>query len=262
MSHTNSARRAFTLIEFLIVLSIMLIVAGFLLPMVASLLKPRSPAASQTTDTGVYRYVVVVLDASGSMDETMDGNSGKIVKMDAAKNALLKAFTTVPEHTHIGILVFSATNLAYDWVYPLGPYRRGDVVAAVLKPEPGGGTPLGEYIEKAAASLLLKKSTNATLQMVVVTDGEANNKPLMEQAANDALAAGIKIDVVGVAMEKDNALATRVSSYCTANDAQALEKVLGELLAEAPESESVQEAPAPPTTPEPEPVQEAPAPAP
>ena len=73
--------------------------------------------------------VVIVLDASGSMDRPMPGSSMR--KMDAAKAALREVLKRVPSDTQIGLLVFSGANVSNDWVYSLGP--RDD--AKLEKPE-------------------------------------------------------------------------------------------------------------------------------
>ena len=66
--------------------------------------------------------VVIVLDASGSMNDTMrDAQGRQVRKIDAAKAALYEVLNQVPETTHIGLFVFSSTKGAGLWFYELGP---------------------------------------------------------------------------------------------------------------------------------------------
>ena len=66
--------------------------------------------------------VVIVLDASGSMNDPMRDAQGKEVKkIDAAKAALYEVLNNVPETTHIGLFVFSSTKGNGVWFYELGP---------------------------------------------------------------------------------------------------------------------------------------------
>jgi len=90
--------------------------------------------------------VVIVLDASGSMKNKMRGTSMK--KMDAAKVAIQEVLKQVPVDTHIGLLVFSSSNLNEDWVYPLGPRDDAKLSKAISLPQAGGRTPWGRILRK------------------------------------------------------------------------------------------------------------------
>src|SRR6266542_1914536 len=82
--------------------------------------------------------VVIVLDGSGSMAGHLPGSN--MNKMTAAKAALKQVLKSVPENTHIGLLVFSAKGVETDWIYPLGPRDDGRLMQAIDRPQPGGGT--------------------------------------------------------------------------------------------------------------------------
>ena len=71
---------------------------------------PLGQAQVQVTDN-----VVVVVDASGSMDTHMAGTGRD--RMSVAKDALKQVLDQIPDTTHVGILVFPRGNC----VYPLGP---------------------------------------------------------------------------------------------------------------------------------------------
>lgn len=178
--------------------------------------------------------VVIVLDASGSMRETMKGT--RIVKMTAAKQALHQVLQHVPETTHIGLLVFSSANVKDPWVYPLGPRDEMKLKAAIDLPQPKGGTPLGKFIKKGADRLLEEREKQhgyGSYRLLVVTDGEAGDKSFMKHATGLLLQRGvITLDVIGVDMAGRHTLATQSHSYRQANDPESLTRAVQEVFAE------------------------------
>ena len=119
-----------------------------------------------------YNNVVIVLDASGSMNDVMRGTT--VQKMKAAKSALIKVIDQIPENTNVGLLVFGSSNVQDDWVYPLGPINREMLETAIQLPMPEGRTPLGAYIKKGADRLLDQRKKQfgyGTYRLLVVTDG-------------------------------------------------------------------------------------------
>ncbi len=183
--------------------------------------------------------VVIVLDASGSMGETMRGTG--VRKIDAAKKALKEVIKHVPADTQIGILVFSASNLSNDWVYPLGPRDDAKLMRAIDKPEPGGRTPLGQYTKVGADALLRQRKAQygyGSYRLLVVTDGEAGDPELVDKYVPESMARGIVIDAIGVDMRSDHTLATKVNSYRRANDPRALKTAVAEVFAEVADSGS------------------------
>jgi hypothetical protein len=187
--------------------------------------------------------VVLVLDASGSMKDPMPGGRG--TKMAAAKAALKTVLSQIPPTTHIGLLVFSARNLPDPWVYPLGPRKDAQLMAAIDLPDPYGNTPLGRYIKEGADRLLRERAAQfgyGTYRLLVVTDGEAQDRDLVDRYAPEVLARGITMDVIGVAMRQDHTLARKAHSYRRANDAASLQRAVAEVLAEVtrPQTDTAQ----------------------
>jgi hypothetical protein len=177
--------------------------------------------------------VVIVLDASGSMGSNMPHSS--VMKMDAAKSALKEVIREVPWDTNIGLLVFSAGNLDVDWVYPLGPRSDDKLLAAIDRPEPFGGTPLGEYLKMGADRLLKQRAEQygyGTYRLLVVTDGEAGDPDLVERFVPEIIARGIIIDVIGVDMASRHTLATKVHSYRSADNPGELKTAIADVFAE------------------------------
>jgi Mg-chelatase subunit ChlD len=177
--------------------------------------------------------VVIVLDASGSMAGRLPGSN--MDKMTAAKAALKQVLKSVPESTHIGLLVFSARGVETDWIYPLGPRDDARLMQAIDRPQPGGGTPLGAYLKKGSDRLLQERAKQfgyGTFRLLVVTDGEAGDQELVERYTPEVIARGIKVDVIGVAMNQRHTLATRVHSYRSANDPASLQRAVAEVFGE------------------------------
>lgn len=178
-------------------------------------------------------YVVIVLDASGSMKQGLAGTGAD--KMTAAKAALKEVLQKVPQSTHIGLLVFSAANLRNDWVYPLGPRHDAELMRAIDLPQPNSGTPLGAYIKKGADRLLEERAKQfgyGTYRLLIVTDGEAQDQPLVDRYTPELVSRGITVDVIGVGMNQRHTLATKVRSYRAANDPASLRRALSEVFAE------------------------------
>jgi hypothetical protein len=69
-------------------------------------------------------------------------------------------------------------------------------------------------------------------RLLVVTDGEANDIPLMIKWSNDITRKGIRLDVIGVGMDKDHSLSKVAHSYKKGNDLDSLRKAMVEGLAE------------------------------
>ena len=156
-------------------------------------------------------------------------------KMTAAKAALKRVLKSVPENTHIGLLVFSAKGVETDWIYPLGPRDDAKLTQAIDRPQPGGGTPLGAYLKKGTDRLLQERAKQfgyGTFRLLVVTDGEAGDQDLVERYTPEVIARGIKVDVIGVAMNQRHTLATRVHSYRSANDPASLQRAVAEVFGE------------------------------
>lgn len=177
--------------------------------------------------------VIILLDTSGSMNDPMPGTG--IRKMTVAQEALATVMNQISPDTHVGLLVFSSVNRPDDWVYPLGPLDMPRLTEALSSLTPGGNTPLGIYIKKAADRLLEERQKNfgyGTYKLLIVTDGEAQDRILVDRYTPDVISRGITMDVIGVAMKQDHTLATHVHSYRRADDPQALTQALIQVFAE------------------------------
>ncbi len=189
-------------------------------------------SALLTDSVTADQHVVVVLDDSGSMGERMRGR--RETKMEAAKNALITVLEQLPEDTVVGVLLLNGPDNGQSWVIPLGPIDRQSMRSAIQGIRTRSGTPLGKFMKVGADALLELRDDRhyGTYRLLIVTDGEANDKRLVEQYLPDILSRGISVDVIGVAMRGDHSLATKVHSYRRADDPDTLTRALSEIFAE------------------------------
>lgn len=197
--------------------------AAAMLMLAASLFASTYASAQQT--------VVIVFDDSGSMDETM--RSTGVRRIDAAKRALSNVLEQLPADTQVGVLALNSRVAGSPWVVPLGtidPSWRANVASL----EAVGGTPLGEYLKAAADALLEARARQiyGEYRLLVVTDGEANDSDLVDTYLPQVLARGLTIDAIGVDMESDHSLATKVNSYRRADDDSSLQEAISQVFAE------------------------------
>jgi hypothetical protein len=180
-------------------------------------------------------YVVVVIDDSGSMDELMSTKSGRIRRIDAAKNALRTVLGNIPDGTKVGLFALNRQGAEGNWLYPLATAERDALQGVVDSIEANGGTPLGRSMKAATDSLLAARDTDpfGTFRLLVVTDGEATDAVLLEQYIPDIVSRGITIDVIGVDMQNDHSLATKVHQYRRADDAESLNQAVAAVFAES-----------------------------
>lgn len=190
---------------------------------------------SQAQAASVHNSTVIVLDASGSMDEFMrDERTGRNVqKMAAAKDALKGVLRQVPADTHVGLLVFS--NGRNAWAYELSPLDIPRMELAIDRIRHDGGTPLGAAIKIGADALLADRGAQhgvGRYQLLVVTDGQASDEGVMRRYAPMVPERGIRLDVIGVAMPggEDHDLARFAHSYQAVDNAVKLQTTLAQLV--------------------------------
>jgi len=181
--------------------------------------------------------IVVVVDASGSMNWKMTGGT----KMDLAKDALWEVLSKVPDTTNIGIVVFGRGKKS--WIYELGPKNDETLRQAIYEIRTGGGTPLGSYIKHGADRLLEQRKNQfgyGSYRLVIVTDGEADSGSetrMMKNFAPEVISRGLSLDVIGVNMKEKHALSdVQGSRYMSADNPESLKASLREVVAEVGDS--------------------------
>ncbi|MBN2021497.1 MAG: VWA domain-containing protein [Pirellulales bacterium] len=183
---------------------------------------------------GAGLNVVVVLDDSGSMQGRL-ASDARMTRMDAAKQALLTVLDKLPPDAKVGILALNSQNRSGEpWIHPLTTIDPDKLRQAVQGIRASGNTPLGQRMMNGANAILKLRAKQhyGTYRLLVVTDGEATDGPILERNLPNILARGIWIDVIGVDMDQGHSLATQVQTYREADDPASLEKAIAEVFAE------------------------------
>lgn len=189
--------------------------------------------ANAQTQPQQHDNIVIILDASGSMSNAMPGTSQS--KMQVAKTALKKVLDQTPATTQVGLLVFSGRNKKSDWLQPLGSVNRDQLNEALEKLRPEGSTPLGRYLKIGADQLLEQRGKQlnfGTSTLLIVTDGQATDMNMVDGYTPDILGRGIRMDVIGVAMDDEHSLARKVHRYRRADNPEALDQAIAQTMAE------------------------------
>ncbi len=178
--------------------------------------------------------VVVVLDDSGSMDNNMRTDRGRVRRIGAAKDALTQVLSQLSTETRVGVLALNSQVEGTHWVVPLAPLSDNDWRGQIRSIQAAGGTPLGEYLKQGADALLTARAARpyGSYRLLILTDGEASDQMLVDAYLPSILARGLMVDVIGVDMDGEHSLALRAHSYRRADDAAALEQALAEVFAE------------------------------
>lgn len=171
--------------------------------------------------------VVVLVDDSGSM---MDSMRSGVRRIQAAKDALKVVLGQLPADARVGVLA-----LNQGWIFPPQPVDYDQMSGRIDQLRASGGTFLGENLKLAADELLKvrKEQVYGDYRLLIVTDGEANDQRVLDFVLGDVMARGITVDVIGVDMNSDHSLATKVHNYRRADDAATLQKAIAESLAES-----------------------------
>jgi uncharacterized protein YegL len=187
--------------------------------------------------------LVIVLDDSGSMKEKMVNGQKRESRMAVAKQALNSVVNQLDAKTQLGVLLLNGAKREKGWLVPLGQLDKSETLMRIGSIQADGGTPLGSSLKRATDSLmeLRQRFPFSQFRLLVVTDGEATDPKLLKQHLPYIVSRGISVDVIGVDMAKDHSLATRTHSYRRANDAEALQKALKEVLAESASDSDVGE---------------------
>ena len=179
--------------------------------------------------------VVIVLDDSGSMNRIMKGGVPRIAAAKKAIDAVLKQF---PADTKLGLLLLNGDRAKQHWAIPLGHLSVPQATRKVDSVVADGGTPLGDRMREGADALLQlrEKQIYGNYRLLIVTDGEATDANLLALYLPDVLSRGLMVDAIGVDMQQNHSLATRVHSYRRADDDAALSKAIQEVFAEKVDS--------------------------
>jgi uncharacterized protein YegL len=191
---------------------------------------PWSLAANQQE---LRKTVVIVLDDSGSMKKDMGRDRRS--RMVVAKQAMQRLIETLPDDTQLGIVLLNGAKNKDGWIVPLGKLDKRQALRTVSELSADGGTPLGAVMQRAMDELLKlrEKQPYGDYRLVVVTDGEATDAPVLKANLPKLVSRGVVLDVIGVDMQAEHSLVQRSHSYRRANDAASFERALKEIFAES-----------------------------
>ena len=180
--------------------------------------------------------VVVVLDDSGSMNDTMR-KVPQQTRIQVAKEALLTVLDQVPPDSKVGVVLLNGSRGRDKWIIPLGPMNKTSMESAIRSIRADGGTPLGDRMKSGANALLnlWNREHYGFYRLLIATDGEATDASLVEEYLPEILSSGITVDVIGVDMASRHSLATKVHTYRSADNPEALsEGLAAAILGEVP----------------------------
>lgn len=155
-------------------------------------------AVPDTADERDYPTMMIVMDASGSMDEP-SGSGG--TRMEAAGEAFGQVVDAMPAEAQVGLRVFGGGTSGVDacedsrLAVPVGPVDAPALAEAMAELEPSGDTPLAYSMEHAAGDL----PAEGQRIIVVISDGEETCGGQACEVAGRLVEDGIdvRIDVIG-----------------------------------------------------------------
>ncbi len=175
--------------------------------------------------------VVIILDDSGSMEQRMASGERRI---EAAKQALKSVLEQLPPQTVVGVLALNSRLDGSPWIVPMDRVNATPWQQRVAQIKAAGGTPLGQFSKTAADELLRMRASDrySTYRLLIITDGEATDRELLQSFLPSILARGLVLNVIGVDMAGDHSLASLAQTYRRADDVQSLITAISEVFAE------------------------------
>jgi Ca-activated chloride channel family protein len=151
--------------------------------------------------------ILILLDASFSMKERLEGN---MQKMDAAKMVLQQALARVPSDVNLGLRVFGQGYTGDPFMdckqsallVPLGQGNRRSIIERVRQVHPYGLTPLEFALRQAAENDLTGLSGPKTL--ILISDGAdtCGGNPCEFIKQLPRMGIKLKVDIVGLSLKR------------------------------------------------------------
>jgi len=179
------------------------------------------------------RNFYFVFDGSGSM-KGLDGSGPNFPnKISAAKWATLEFIKSLKESDQVGLYVFD--KYGKREVLEIGKNLQA-FRELIQKVKAGENTPLTQAVERGIQSLDYQKKRQlgyGEYNIVVVTDGEADDKITLAEAVEKANDKGILIHTIGFSLKgEDHSLKTGSYSFRTADNPDELREAVVSVLAE------------------------------
>nr|WP_285874904.1 VWA domain-containing protein [Halalkalibacter oceani] len=174
--------------------------------------------------------VQILLDASGSMSQEMEGTT----KMTIAKEAVKTFVSSLPEAAHVSLHVYGhegrdepeVSCQQTETMYELSPYEEGAFENAINSFEATGYTPIARAIEEAGAQFPEKGEH----VMYIVSDGHetCGGDPVLAIKAMQESGVSAVVNIIGFDVEEDERAALEAianagdGDYFSANSAASL----------------------------------------
>lgn len=158
----------------------------------------KDPATGQPLTTDTQINLELVLDASGSMAQQIDGRS----MMDIAKASITKTVEQLPPSANVGLRVYghkgnnkgsgkAESCASSDLIHPITPVDLGTLNSQLANINPTGWTPLGVSIENGAKDFANYQGENQLNILYVISDG-------IETCGGDPVASASNLKTLGV----------------------------------------------------------------
>jgi Mg-chelatase subunit ChlD len=144
-------------------------------------------------DLTLRKNVLIIFDDSGSMNS---GGFFSNTRITRAKKAITSVLSNLDETYNVGII-----TLNKGYIYPLEPLNKINAIRVVKKLRADGGTNLTRAIKKGSDVLEQQRKKQAGYgfyNMIIVTDGAADNNRKMLKEVDSAISKGITIQTVGL----------------------------------------------------------------
>ncbi|MFA6189934.1 MAG: VWA domain-containing protein [Candidatus Staskawiczbacteria bacterium] len=188
--------------------------------------------------------VVIILDASGSMAETVGGQS----KMNIAKKAVSNFLINMPRGVNTGLIVYGHMGsggysgkdiscLGIEEVVKLGTNNSSNIISAVNSFQPKGWTPISKSFD-FAKNIFVEKGVKKKNYLVLVSDGiESCDGDPLTSATNLKLGVkDIKLNVIGFTADTTtqdflkNIATNGGGTYLTADNSSSMTKAFNDQL--------------------------------
>ena len=172
-------------------------------PPTPELIKPKLPGTLQVTAVAPFRNFYIILDASGSMMEEMDGK----VKFDIARDSVRSLVQGLPAGCNVALRVYGHRRRAIEanadddteLRIPMAPLDRQKFNTVLDSLRARGKTPLSLSVEQAATDLNKTDAKNPVV-VLLLTDGGEDTQPRrdpLKAAERLGNLKGIQFHIVG-----------------------------------------------------------------
>jgi Ca-activated chloride channel family protein len=156
--------------------------------------------------------VIIALDASGSMGNTIGGKT----MMEIAKEAISEYVESLPEDANVGLRVYGHEGTGSDsdkslscgsneLIYDLGPFNKGGFNSALQPIQPAGWTPLAEALLQSGEDLKQFSQDNSRNIIYFVSDGIETCDGNPVEAAKKVAASGVSpvVNIIGFGVNEE-----------------------------------------------------------